>query len=106
MARESLLDIEFEAEIIHWRGPAPFFFAPLPADLTDAVRAAARSASYGWGVVPVTARVGETDFTTSLFPRDGGYLLPIKASVRRDTGTNLGDRAAIALRIARPLGDL
>ena len=41
----------------------------------------ARTATYGWGVVPVEARIGDITFTTSLFPKDGGYLLPLKNAV-------------------------
>ena len=35
-------------------------------------------ATYGWGVIPVVARIGDVEFETSLFPKDGGYLLPLK----------------------------
>ena len=53
-------EIVFEAEIIEWRGPAPFLFAPVPGEHVGAVRYAAMTESYGWGVVPVVATVGET----------------------------------------------
>jgi hypothetical protein len=55
----------------------------IPEECVGEVHYAARRASYGWGCVPVTARIGDVTFTTSLFPRDGGYLLPLKAEVRR-----------------------
>ena len=69
---DPLIEIAFEAPVIVWRGPAPFIFAPVPAGHVDALRAAARRASYGWGVVPVTAGIGARRFTTSLFSKDGG----------------------------------
>lgn len=94
-----LLEIAFAGPVIEWRGPAPFLFVALPDDQVEAVRAAARAASYGWGVVPVTATIGETRFTTSLFPRAGGYLLPLKDKVRRATELTLGDVAVVAMRI-------
>ena len=58
-------------------------------------------ATYGWGVIPVTARIGDVDFTTSLFPKDGGYLLPLKVAVRRPAGITVGDlvTARISLRL-------
>lgn len=93
--------IEFESTIIEWRGPAPFLFAAIPDEHVGAVRYAAMTASYGWGVVPVVARVGGTRFATSLFPRDGGYLLPIKVAVQRAEGVGLGDHIAVSLRVGR-----
>jgi len=101
MSDGPLLAIAFETEVIHWRGPAPFFFAPVPREHTAAIKAAARVASYGWGVVPVTAEIGGVSFTTSLFPRDGSYLVPLKDAVRAQTGVSLGDRVTIAIEIDR-----
>jgi hypothetical protein len=89
----------FDARLIAWRGPAPFVFAPIPGDLTPEIRFAAHDASYGWGVVPVTATIGATVFTTSLFPRDGGYLLPIKVAVQRAEGIGIGDDVTVVLTI-------
>ncbi|WP_114953219.1 DUF1905 domain-containing protein [Sphingosinicella terrae] len=94
-----LLHLDFDSEIIHWRGPAPYLFAPVPAALAEEVRRAARLASYGWGCVPVAATIAGTDFTTSLFPKDGTYLLPIKVAVQRAAGLGLGDRVRIEMRI-------
>ena len=93
------MDLSFTAEIIEWRGPAPFFFAAIPVEQVAGVRRAARTASYGWGVVPVAASINGVTFTTSLFPKDGGYLLPIKVDVRRRSGVTLGDRVAVTLTI-------
>ena len=85
------MQFTFDAEVIHWRGPAPYFYAPLPAAAADEIRRAAKRVSYGWGVIPVEAAVGGIVFTTSLFPRDGTYLLPLKDAVRRPTGITAGD---------------
>ncbi|HWA62885.1 MAG TPA: DUF1905 domain-containing protein, partial [Caulobacteraceae bacterium] len=86
----------FESEIIYWRGPSPFFFAPVPEPELTRLRPVARAATYGWGCVPVEAEIGGVRFTTSLFPKDDGYLLPIKVAVRRKTSVTAGDRVAIA----------
>ena len=85
------MQFTFDAEVIHWRGPAPFFYAPLPDGAAEQIRNAARLVSYGWGVIPVEALVGGVRFTTSLFPKDGTYLLPLKDAVRRPTGITAGD---------------
>ncbi|MBO9713210.1 DUF1905 domain-containing protein [Sphingomonas sp.] len=96
---EPLLDVAFDAEVIHWRGPAPFLFLPVPEPLVGEVRYAARLASYGWGCVPVAAEIQGFAFTTSLFPRDGGYMLPVKVAVQRACGIGLGDRVQASMRI-------
>jgi len=85
------MEFTFDAQVIHWRGPAPFFYAPLPAAAAEEIRRAAKRLSYGWGVIPVEATIGGMVFTTSLFPRDGTYLLPLKDAVRRLAGLTAGD---------------
>jgi hypothetical protein len=82
---------EFEARIIHWRGPSPFFYAPLPLEQAAEIRRLARAVTYGWGMIPVEATIGETVFQTSLFPKDETYLLPLKAAVRRRAEITVGD---------------
>lgn len=97
-----MADLAFEAAIIEWRGPAPFLFAPVPDSLVDEIRFAAISESYGWGVVPVVATIGATEFATSLFPRGGTYLLPVKVAVQRAERVGVGDSVGVAMRIGRP----
>lgn len=91
----------FEAEIVEWRGPAPYLFAPLPPELSDEVKEASRGLQY-WGQVPVLARVGATDFATAMWPRDGRYLLPVRAAVQRAEGVLLGGTVAVTLRLRPP----
>jgi hypothetical protein len=89
----------FETEVIHWRGPSPYFYAPVPAAEAGELRALMRAVSYGWGMIPVTARLAEVEWTTSLFPKDGTYLLPLKDKVRRATGVTAGDRVEVELSV-------
>ena len=84
--------------MIEWRGPAPFYFVPIPADQSAQVKASAALLTYGWGVIPVEGRIGKTEFTTSLIPRDGVYLVPIKNIVRLPEKLALGDQIEISLR--------
>lgn len=97
-----LARIAFSGSVIEWRGPAPFLFLPVPEEHVDEVRYAARQASYGWGCVPTSARIGQTDFTTSLFPRGETYLLPIKVAVQRAEVVRLGDRVEATIEIRQP----
>ena len=89
----------FSGEIVPWRGPAPHHFVAVPASRVAEVRAAAAAVTYGWGVVPVTVTIGATQWTTSLFPKDGGYLIPIKAAVRRAEELEVGDTVLLRLVI-------
>lgn len=91
--------IAFRAPVIEWRGPAPYFYVPVPAGHVDDIRRAAKLVSYGWGVIPVEAEIGGTRFTTSLFPKDGTYLLPIKLDVRRRTGVTVGDAVDVTMAL-------
>lgn len=93
------LQTAFDGEIIEWRGPAPFLFVPLPGDVAQELAENVNSLSYGWGCIPVRARIGSTEFTTSLFPRNGGYLLPVKVVVQRAEGVGLGDVVSAELEI-------
>ena len=95
-------EIIFETIIIESRGPAPFLFAPVPDEHVGAIRHAAMSESYGWGVVPVVAMIDDSEFATSLFPRDGGYLLPVKVAVQKSARIGLGDRIHVTMRVGRP----
>ena len=97
--REPILSLRFSGVLIEWRGPSPFHFVSLPEDVIGEIRYAARIASYGWGVVPVTAENDEITFTTSLFPRDGGYLLPVKDKVRKPLGLVPGDAVVAEVAI-------
>lgn len=91
--------VEFTAEVIEWRGPAPFIYARIPPDIGAEIAHFKRLASYGWGVIPVLAEIGGMRFTTSLFPREGTYLLPLKLAIRRPLGIAVGDHLAIRLTI-------
>ena len=96
---QALASIAFEGPIIEWRGPAPFLFVPIPDEHVGEIKYAAHEASYGWGVVPVEAQIDGVDFTTSLFPRDGGYVLPVKVAVQKYAGVGLGHRVSVSVRV-------
>ena len=93
------MDLEFSGEIIHWRGPAPFHFVTVPDEQSAAIEAVSPLVTYGWGAIPVRARIGMTDFTTSLFPKGDLYLVPVKDAVRRAEKLTLGDRVTVRLHL-------
>ena len=94
------MNVEFSGEVWEWRGPAPYHFVTVPEDCCGALEAAAEIVSYGWGMVPVTARIGSTTWKTSLWPKEGGYVVPLKDKVRRAEGIELGDVVALRLDVA------
>ncbi len=93
------MEFAFDAEVWYWRGPSPFHFVTVPLQDAELIVALAPTLSYGWGCVPVRARVGATAFTTSLIPHDGGYVVPLKAAVRAAEGIGVGDVASVALEV-------
>ena len=99
MGSASPLQFRFEAEVIHWRGPSPYFFVPVPPQPADDLRRIVRAVTYGWGMVPVEAVIGDVVFTTALFPKDATYLLPLKDVVRRAANITAGDRVTVEMTV-------
>ena len=93
------MDLAFTGHVVEWRGPAPFYFVPVPEEQSADIQDVAAAATYGWGVIPVEARIGPVSFTTSLFPKDGGYLLPLKNAVRRPQGISAGDQVTVEMTV-------
>lgn len=93
------MEINFSGEVWYWRGPAPFFFVTIPDNESAKIKAISSMATYGWGVIPARVRIGETEFKTSLFPKDGKYIVPVKADVRKAEAIEVGDIVTINLEI-------
>jgi hypothetical protein len=93
------MDVEFTGEVVEWRGPAPFHFVVVPPDEAAWLHEIARDVTYGWGMIPVTGRIRATGFTTSLWQRQGGFVVPVKDAVRRAEGIELGDVVTVGLSI-------
>jgi hypothetical protein len=83
-----------------WKGPSPFHFITVPDEECGALEAASSLVTYGWGMIPVEAQIGETEFKTALFPKDGRYLVPVKDKVRKAEGLELGDMITVRLAVA------
>lgn len=93
------MEFAFAGRVIEWRGPSPYYFVPVPDEESADIREVAALATYGWGVIPVEARIGEVTFKTSLFPKDGAYLLPLKDAVRRPQGLSAGDDVTVEMTV-------
>lgn len=76
-------------------------FLTIAGAVAEAVRAAAPGRSAAWGSVYVSVTLGATSWKTSLFPSKNvaGYLLPIKAAVRKAERVAEGDVVTVKLRV-------
>lgn len=93
------MDLEFSGEIWFWKGPSPFHFITVPEDDCEDLAVISRDVTYGWGMIPVTVRIGKTKWKTSLWPKDGRYIVPLKTTVRRAEGLKLGDTVTVRLLV-------
>jgi Domain of unknown function (DUF1905) len=91
------MEFEFSNEIWEWRGPAPFYFVSVPDDQAEEIREAAKVLTYGWGMIPVVATIGGIEFKTSMFAKNGTYVLPIKSLVRVPLKLEAGDTVSVSM---------
>ena len=92
-----------------WKGkaadgkPSPmnWHFLTITGDVAASIRAGAPGRSAAWGSVYVKVRLGGTAWATSVFPSKeaGGWLLPIKAAVRKKEGVGEGDEVTVELSL-------
>ena len=90
----------FAAELWEYGGEASWFFVTVPREESDEIADLAPSRS-GFGSVKVAVTVGDTEWSTSLFPSTelSAYVLPIKRAVREREGIDDGDTVAVTLRL-------
>ena len=93
------MDIKFNGEIWFWKGPAPWYFVTVPEKESRDLKAVLGFVTYGWGMIPVHVRIGKTEWKTSLWPKDGRYIVPIKDSVRKAENLEQDDKVAIRLEV-------
>ena len=93
------MKLEFSGEIWYWRGPAPWFFVTVPPEQSRDLKAILTLVTYGWGMIPAVAQIGKTEWKTSLFHKDGNYIVPIKASVREAENLEEGYKVTVRLEV-------
>jgi hypothetical protein len=86
-----------------WKGSdaaGRWYFITVPEEQSDDIRAHAFGNPRGFRSVKVEARIGDVVWRTSVFPlNSGGYLLPVKAEVRRQAGIGAGDEVTVELEL-------
>jgi len=93
------VNLEFSGEMWFWRGPAPWHFVTVPEPECAALGATSALVTYGWGMIPVAARIGESGWRTSLWPKEGGYIVPVKTWVRKAEDLTVGDWVTVRLAV-------
>jgi hypothetical protein len=93
------MNLEVSGEVWFWRGPSPYHFVSVPEEESAELKAASALVTYGWGMIPVEVSVGSTRWTTSLFPKDGGYVVPLKDLVRSAEDIEVGDTVTLRLAV-------
>ncbi|MGJ0390839.1 DUF1905 domain-containing protein [Microbacterium sp. CGR1] len=93
------MQLRFSGAIWFWRGPAPFHFVTVPPTESGMIGDVASVVTYGWGMIPVTVTIGSTTVTTSLWPKDGGYIVPIKKVLQDRESVTIDDVVDLTLDI-------
>ena len=95
--KHTSMSLEFRGDIFFWRGPAPFYFVPVPETTSDMIKEVSNLITYGWGMIPVQVQLGHSIWRTSLFPRANRYLVPLKSNIRKAEKLSEGDTVTINL---------
>ena len=93
------MEFSFSATVWEWRGPAPYHFVSVPPDVAIEIKELASAVTYGWGMIPVSGKIGTTMFDTSLWAKNGTYAVPLKDAVRKAEGISLNDLVSIELSL-------
>ena len=84
-----------------WSGEGgSWHFISVPEAQSGEIRAHTFGSRRGFGSVRVEARIGSVSWRTSVFPqKSDGYLLPVKAEVRRRANIAAGDQVIVELEL-------
>ena len=94
--------IRFTSLLWIWQGEAAgrWHFVTVPEDQSAEIKAQALGSPRGFGSVRVEARIHDVTWRTSVFPvSSGGYLLPVKADVRKRARLVAGDEVTVDLEL-------
>ena len=100
-----MVPIDFSAPLWIWQAKkGAWNFLTLPPEESGAVRMFSAQGDVprrGFGSVRVAAQIGESRWKTSVFlsKAQGGYILPVKKSVRKAESLKAGDTADVSLEI-------
>ena len=93
------MTLKVSGKLWFWKGPAPHYFVTVPEEDAREIKSIEKLVTYGWGMIPATVRIGKTEWKTALWPKDGAYIVPIKANVRKAERLEEGDTVTAQLEI-------
>ena len=93
------MEFSFSNTVWEWRGPAPYHFVSVPLGIANEIKQLASAVTYGWGMIPVSGKIGATTFNTSLWAKNGTYAVPLKDAVRKAEGISIGDMVSVKLAL-------
>lgn len=93
------MTVTFSGPIWYWRGPAPFHFVTVPETEAAELKAVSSLVTYGWGMIPAVVTIGATTYKTSLWPKNGGYIVPLKDVVRKAEQLDIEDMVTVQLEV-------
>lgn len=98
------LGFGFTGQCWLWKAEkAAWHFISLPKEQSEEIKffnENHRARKRGWGAVRVVAKIGGTEWETSIFPqKEGIYILPIKADVRKKEKILAGNDVFVTLVI-------
>lgn len=93
--------IELTATLWRWSGEGgSWHFITIPEGISGEFRVQSLLHRGGFGSVRVEASIGDVTWRTSVFPqKSGGYILPVKADVRKRANIDDGDEVNLKLDI-------
>jgi hypothetical protein len=91
----------FTASLWRYPGMAGWHFITVPPRESSDIKKNYGKGRVGWGSIPVIVSVGRSKWKTSIFPdkKIGGYILPIKAEVRKKELIAAGDHIKLTIEI-------
>jgi hypothetical protein len=93
-------DFTFRGKLYRYPGPGGWHFVDIGRKHAGALRARPKETKVGWGYIPVRARIGKSEWRTTLFSsKEGRYLLAVKKSVRAAEGLGDGDTVTVAVHV-------
>ena len=93
------MTIRVAGKLWYWKGPAPHYFVWVSEADSVEIKSVERLVTYGWGMIPAVVRLGESEYKTALWPKDGRYIVPIRAAVRKAQALEEGDEVEVEVRI-------
>jgi hypothetical protein len=94
-------EYQVRAKVWLYPGAGGWHFANLSRKQSAEIKDLFGSEARGFGSLPVSVKIGRTEWTTSIFPdrKSGSYLFAIKAEVRRQEDIAVGDTVSAIVRI-------